>query len=207
MPLWTGAPIDSTFASEMALRGDGHAVVAVYPSKGADRLLELDESGNVVWQRDVGTPVNDPAIAPDGTVRIVVGGAKTSDPMHLLSIDRFGTTVWDTDLGVSPIEVWGSRLAIDQAGDALVHWDGGVLAVGLGGAIRWRKSFNETGNYAAFVGSNGIAVVCDGDTYGIDMATGTTRWTLTEQIYPPIALAPSGGIVGTLAGEVFLARD
>jgi len=39
------------------------------------------------------------------------------------------------------------------------------------------------------------------------MATGTTRWTLTQPIYPPIALAPSGAIVGTLAGNVFLARD
>ncbi|HEY2515722.1 MAG TPA: PQQ-binding-like beta-propeller repeat protein [Polyangiaceae bacterium] len=207
VPLWTSAPIDSTFASEMALQSDGHSVVVVYPPQAPERLLELDENGNVVWQMDVTVTVGDPAIAPDGTVRVVVGEIATTDPMHLLSIDRSGTTLWDTDLGVSPIEVWGSRLAIDQAGDTLVHWDGGVLAVGPDGVILWRKAFNETGNYAAFVGSNGIAVVCDGETYGIDMATGATRWTLTQNIYPPIALAPSGAIVGTLGGNVVLARD
>lgn len=207
VPLWTNAPIASTFASEIALRSDGHAVVVVYPPKGPDQLLELDENGNVVWQTDVILPVDDPAIAPDGTVRLVVGGAATTDPMHLLAIDRTGKTLWDTDLGVSPIEVWSSPVVIDSLGDTLVHWDGGVVAVGPSGAILWRVSFNETGNYGAFVGSNGIAVVCDGDTFGIDMATGKTRWTLTQQIYPPIALAPSGAIVGTLAGNLFLARD
>ncbi len=209
---WISDPVDSAFASQMALRANDHAIVARYPpgSGGTQELLELDESGATLWRKELPLAVSDPAIASDETVRIAVGGTLTTDSMHLLSIDTAGNVLWDTDLGSNPLNVWGNAIVIAADGTALAHTNAGVVAVSSSGTILWQKAMEASGYYDAFVGTNGVAVVANFDTLAFDLATGTVRWSLphaTYPIYPPIALAPSGAIVGTMAGNLFLARD
>jgi outer membrane protein assembly factor BamB len=208
--------------SPIALAPGDRAVVAFSASSVGDctkpssiltRVATLSPSGATAWVRDLaGAWAHDPAIAPDGAIRIAhLAGTDATENVRLASIDGLGTTVWDTDLQASAINVWESPMAIAKDGTTVVRTNGGIVAVNSAGKIAWKVSEDPMYYYDAVVDADGLLVVSDGDTSGIDSATGQLVWSL-KGVVPPFVIGPLGSIVGTLSVgggefEMFLAGN
>jgi len=222
--LWTSESFArcSIGSSPVALAPGDRAVIAVSASSNGDctdassmvtRVVTIDASGATAWKRDlVGSLVHDPAVAPDGTILIThLASTDTTSNVRLAAIDASGTTLWDTDLEADAINVWGSPVVIAKDGTTVVRTNAGIVAVGSTGKLAWKAFEDPMYSYDAVVDSEGLLVVSDGETSGIDCATGRPLWSL-QGILTPFAIGPSGSIVGTLSpggGEfaMFLAQN
>jgi outer membrane protein assembly factor BamB len=212
---WTTpkVPLCSLGVSPIALAGDDLAVFILATTTGAPcesgsmvaRVLAVRSDGSTAWHLDFpGTWAIDPAVAPDGTVRVGVFSSKPEDNIHLVSVDASGSILWDTDLQGTAQNVWESDLAIEHDGTAIARVSGSLVAVASDGHIRWRNANDAGFSYSAVVDANGVLALSDGKTRGFDLATGQAIWTLGDDlplgsaIEAPFFVGWNGAIVGTM---------
>ena len=129
-------------------------------------------------------------------------------PPHHTEFKRRGGKV---GLAASAINVWESPMPIAANGTTVVRTNSGVVAVSKDGQILWKSPKDPQFAYDAVVDPSGLLVVSDGETFGIDVATGQELWKLTG-VTPPFAIGASGSLVGTVSlGQggfaIFLARN
>jgi uncharacterized delta-60 repeat protein len=188
-------------ANGVAVSGDGASVYITGQtlSFGAGNidalLLKFDASGNLVWQRTWGGPINETgqavAVAGDGSVYVAGdGNSFFGNDAILLKFTAAGTLVWQRDWrgGTGQNDESGA-LGVATASDGSVYMTGRTLIAGTGqnaalvkftpdGAIVWQKTWGS----------------------GLDAALG-------------VEVAPDGTIVmtgntgfGTGGGDAFLVR-
>jgi outer membrane protein assembly factor BamB len=222
--MWTSPTLPTTCSfgtSEIALTQEDHPVVAFATTRSGagcmqaaqliTRVATLDDGGAVAWQRDFpGLWGPDPAIALDGTIRLALTGTDTTQPMHLLELDASGNTIWDTDLGADSANVGSSPPAIAMDGAAVVQTSEGLVAISASGQILWRRPASNAFQSDVAVDPDGTLAFLDQELSGIDVATGTPRWSLQGAVVA-FAVGTSGSVVGILGLDqgqfaLFLAR-
>ncbi len=173
------------------------------------QMVSLASDGTIAWQHDFSAPdwAIDPGIAPDGTIRVGLAPADTMQPLHLESLDASGAVLWDTNLESSGINVWESAMPIDKDGTAYARTNGGVVAVSASGTILWTWPGSPSFAYDAVVDESGVLAINDGDTVGLDIATGSQRWSFEGGTPTPPAVAPPfvAGLPGSIGGTLVTA--
>lgn len=141
--------------------GDGAVVVAVVDT----RLVALETaSGEVAWERDLPGERVEALEVADGRVMVALG------PDGVVAVDaRTGARVWEADAPAATAVLAGGLLVVSD--------DERVRALSLeDGAVRWAR--RGIGPVAS--GEVGEVLLVAGGTrvYGLDAATGTTRWVV-----------------------------
>jgi outer membrane protein assembly factor BamB len=227
--LWESEPIDDGTCggciSEVALWPDDRIVVMslavdpVDPGRGRTTAHGLSAGGAETWQRTIdGILTQGPAIASDGTLRMVTGvtdEAGTTTTIVSSLTDR-GEMAWQTRLPEDYEQTWDHALPIAPDGTTFVHTFRALTAIGPDGAVRWRIETPTNLSYDAVVDTHGTLAAMLGPIRGLDVATGEELWHVdgpgpvdgTLYYISNLVLAPEGCLLGAShGGTLFSACD
>jgi hypothetical protein len=189
-------------------------------------VVLLDAVGNQVWQEDVDVQLA--AVNAQGAVV-----ALSTDKNALLTLDVNGNTLETIPLAVTIGPTDAAQLAIAGDGTILVllaneatspgltKAEVQIYAIDASGQTRWSTTLQAilpydpatlTTHYGLFVDASGTVIVTAGSITGIDLASGTTLWTLqpphAQSCLRPAVLGANGAILASQCdGTIFLARD
>jgi hypothetical protein len=189
-------------------------------------VVLLDAAGNQVWEENVDAQLA--AVNAQGTVV-----ALSTDESEVLTLDVNGNTLQAIPLGVTIGPTDAAQLAVAGDGTILVllaneatspgltKAAAEIYAVDASGQTRWSTTLQATlpydpatlsTHYGLFVDGSGTVIVTAGAITGIDLATGTTLWTLqpphAKSCLRPAVLGANGAILASQCdGTIFLARD
>lgn len=220
--LWTSPALDDGSCggciSDPALFDHDAVIVATYTLKGGTTLRCLDDQGAIAWQRHIdGILTEGPAVASDGSLRLVTGVSGAAGPVTWVSaVSADGAPLWRTELDADYQQTGDDALVIATDGATFVHTFTALFAVGPAGKIRWRVDAPTNLSYDAVVDAHGVLVGLLGAVRGLDAATGAERWHIdgpgisgkTYYYLSNVALGPNRCLVGANhGGRLFSACD
>jgi hypothetical protein len=192
-----------------------------------ESVVVLDAAGNPLLQQDIGGAQ---LVGVDAQGNIV---ALSTDTMTLTTLDVNGNTLRLVPLAVTIGTTDAAELALagdgttvvllanEASSPGLTKAEVQILAVDASGGMRWTTTLDATlpydpaalpTHYGLFVDASGTVVVTVGAVTGIDLATGSTLWTLQppnpRSCLRPAVLGAAGAIIASQCdGTVFLASD
>ncbi len=217
--LFTSPPLGEGASSVIALEPNDDAVIATLTADAGTTVRRLDERGAFAWERHVdGILTEGPAIAPDGSVRVVTGvsDAAMVPTTIVTALTEEGEPLWETRLDEDYQQTWENALVVGADGATFVHTFQALIALAPDGGVRWRIDAPANLSYDAVVDTGGTLVALLGPVRAISAATGDELWRVegpdpvggTFFYASNLALRPHGCLVGAShGGELFSACD
>jgi len=191
-------------------------------------LLGFDVAGDQMWEENVEAQIA--GVDGQGNVVALASGV-SGENLALVSIDLLGVTVRTVALGAPQVNASQLALAGDGttvlllanevASPGLTKSAVQIIAIDAAGHTRWTTPLDVslqydpatlTTHYGVFVDGAGTVVVTAGAISGIELASGSIRWTVqppnAHACLRPAVLGAGGAILASQCdGTVFLARD
>ncbi len=171
-------------------------------------------TGAVKWKARLNA-AGEPAVAPDGSILVlgydpIDGGDNNS----LVSFDPSGHLQWR--YVVAPGGSVGTAApVIGRDGTIAFAAFTKVVAVTKSGQLAWAKPF-EDGGFTEVLGvdeGDTLYLLGPGGVSGVDLATGTTKWSLSKPVSacdtqgPSLTLTSKGSLVLQWCDQLFGASD
>ncbi|MBI3511674.1 MAG: T9SS type A sorting domain-containing protein [Bacteroidetes bacterium] len=180
--LWTrtyGGSLDDD-ASGIEISSDGNLLMCgetYTTSNGIDALLmKVDTSGNILWQRNYGGPLNEcinrMTVLADGKIAMTgfVSDAFSSNDIYVLVVDANGNYVWSANVGGMFNDVGHSICALPDSGfvvfgdtkrSAMADYNIEGVRFQNGGNILWDSTYSYNDTLAD--GCQNVILLSDGN--------------------------------------------
>ncbi len=216
--LWSWQPPDGSSVSLPALMPNDDVVVLQSSAAESSTVTRLSIDGTVTWSTPIdGFDVTGPAIAPDGSIRVVTG----TDVMHPMSATTIvtalspdGSSLWQRRLDDDYHNTWSDALVVGSDGSTFLRSIDALIALGPDGRTRWHDPMPGGYDYDAAIDAEGTLVTMFGPVHGLDAQTGAELWHVDGPnaggmpYVAALALAPNRCLVGwSSAGGLFGACD